>query len=77
MNYVRSSNPNLIYHRFTPSGCRDIGFGKLEFVAKTQFLCNNICFQKRFGFLSIFESDAVKRQWIQTTVRERDTGIEE
>ena len=29
---VRSNN--------TPSGCKGIGIGKFEFVAKTQFLCN-------------------------------------
>jgi len=28
----------LKYQRFTPSGCKDIGARKFEFVAKTQFL---------------------------------------
>ena len=37
MNYVRLNNPSLKYQRFTPSGCRDIGNRKFEFVAKTQF----------------------------------------
>ena len=26
----------------TPPGCKDIGLGKFEFVAKTQFLCSEI-----------------------------------
>jgi len=29
------SNSRLKYHRFTPSGCKDIGMRKYEFVAKT------------------------------------------
>ena len=31
----------LKYLRFTPAGCWDRGINKLEFVAKTQFLCCN------------------------------------
>ena len=27
------------YQRFAPSGCKDIGIRRFEFVAKTQFLC--------------------------------------
>ena len=42
MNYVRLSNPSLKYLRFTPSGCRDIGLRKFEFVAKTQFLLTEL-----------------------------------
>ena len=38
MNYVRSNNLSLKYHKFTSSGCKDIGIRKFEFVAKTQFL---------------------------------------
>ena len=34
MNYVRLSNPSLKYQRFTPTGCRDIGIRKFDFVAK-------------------------------------------
>ena len=39
MNAVRSNNVSLKYQRPTPSGCKDIGIRKFEFVAKTQFLC--------------------------------------
>jgi len=28
----------LKYQRFAPSGCKDIGISRFEFVAKTQFL---------------------------------------
>ena len=38
MNSVRSNNLSLKYQRFTPSGCKDIGIIKFEFVAKTQVL---------------------------------------
>ena len=38
MNSDRSSNPSLKYHRFTTSGCKDIGIGKFECVTKTHFL---------------------------------------
>ena len=38
MNYVRSNSLKLKYYRFKPSGCKDIGIRKCEFVAKTQFL---------------------------------------
>ena len=38
MNSDRLNNQSLKYQRFTPSGFRDIGIGKLGFVAKTQFL---------------------------------------
>ena len=33
------SNLSLKYVRFITSGCKDIEIRKLEFVAKTQFLC--------------------------------------
>ena len=35
MNYVGSDSESSKYQRFTPSGCRDIGIIKFEFVAKT------------------------------------------
>ena len=38
MNAVRSNNVSLKYQRFTPSGYKVIGFTKIEFVAKSQFL---------------------------------------
>ena len=37
MNSVRSTNLSLNYQKFTPSGCKDIGLRKYEFVAKTRF----------------------------------------
>ena len=39
MNSVRSNSLSLKYPLFAPSGCKDIGVRKGEFVAKTQFLC--------------------------------------
>ena len=39
MNAVRSNNVSLKYQRFTSSDCKDIMITKIEFVAKTQFLC--------------------------------------
>ena len=41
MNAVRSNNVSLKYQRFTPSGYKVIGFTKIEFVAKSQFLYLN------------------------------------
>ena len=38
MNSVKWNNLRLKYHRFTPSGCKDIRIRKFEFVAKIQFL---------------------------------------
>ena len=38
MNTVRSNNLSLKNQRSTPSGFKDIGIRKFEFVAKTQFL---------------------------------------
>ena len=38
MNAVRSNNVSLKYQRFTSSGYKVIGFTKIEFVAKSQFL---------------------------------------
>ena len=40
INSARAYNLTLKYLRFTPSGSKDIGLGKFEFVAKTQFLSN-------------------------------------
>ena len=37
MNSVRSNNQSLKYQRFTPSGWKDIGTRKFQFVAKAQF----------------------------------------
>ena len=37
-NYVRLINLSLKYQWFTPSGWKDIGIGKNEFVEMTQFL---------------------------------------
>ena len=39
INSVRSCIRSLKYDRITPSGCKDIGIKKSEFVEKTQFLC--------------------------------------
>ena len=41
MNAVRSNNISLKYQRFTSSGYKVIGFTKIEFVAKSQFLCKS------------------------------------
>ena len=41
MNSVETNNPSLKYLRFTLLSCKDIGIGKFEFVAKTQFLLND------------------------------------
>ena len=38
MNAVRSNNVSLKYQWFTSSGYKVIGFTKIEFVAKSQFL---------------------------------------
>ena len=37
-NSVKSKNLSLKSQRFTPSGCKDKGIRKFEFMAKTQFL---------------------------------------
>ena len=42
MNAVRSNNVSLKYIRFTSSGYKVIGFTKIEFVAKSQFLSGKI-----------------------------------
>ena len=38
MNVFRQKNLSLKYQRFTPSGGKNIGIRKSEFVTKTQFL---------------------------------------
>ena len=38
MTSVKLNNLSLKYQRNTSLGCKDIGFKKFEFVAKTQFL---------------------------------------
>ena len=48
MNSVRSNSVSLKYQRPTPSGCKDIGVRKFEFVAKTQFFCY-ISFKSRYS----------------------------
>ena len=37
MNSVGSNNLSLKYQRLTPSGCKDIGIRKFDFIATTQF----------------------------------------
>ena len=37
-NFVRSNHLSMKYETVTLSGCKDIGIGKSEFVAKTQIL---------------------------------------
>ena len=54
MNAVRSNYVSLKYQRFTSSGYKVIGFTKIEFVAKSQFLCSDIQYEcKTFLFFSI------------------------
>jgi len=38
MNSDRLTRLSLKYQRFKPCECKDIGIGKFEFVAKTQFV---------------------------------------
>ena len=38
MNTVRPNNLSLKYQKFTPSGCKDLGNSKFEFVAQTFML---------------------------------------
>ena len=42
MNSVKLNNLSLKYQRFTPSGCKDVGTRKFEFVTKTQILYGDI-----------------------------------
>ena len=42
MNSVISNNLSLKYQRLTPSGCKDLGIGKFEFLAMAQFLLHNV-----------------------------------
>ena len=46
MNFVRPINLSLIYERFVPSGCKDVGVKIFEFATNTQFLSASIyiCF---------------------------------
>ena len=56
MNSVGSNNLSLKCQRFTPTGCKDIGIKKFEFVAETQFLLEKIFFifeQKILNFFSL------------------------
>ena len=41
MSSVISNNLSLKCQRCTPFGCKDIGIGIFDFVAKTQFLWKN------------------------------------
>ena len=47
MNSARSNSLSLKYQGFPPlgcqDGCQDIRIRKFEFVAKTQFLSQNMC----------------------------------
>ena len=43
MNYVRPNDLSLKYQRLTPSGCKDKGIIKSDFVANTQYLLVRIC----------------------------------
>ena len=59
MNSGKSNRSSFKYQRFTPSGCKDIGIRKFEFVSKTQFLYNfdnTQCsfFSKKDPFLAVF-----------------------
>ena len=54
MNSVRTNNPSLKYLRFRLLGCKDIGIGKFEFVAKYQFLYS----------LKIKDSLLINDRWI-------------
>ena len=47
MTYVRSNNISLKYQRLTTLGSKDIGIRKSEFVAKSQFLWENL---KNLGY---------------------------
>ena len=49
----------LKYQKFTLKDCQDIGIGKFEFVAKTQFLCKK-CF---FFQGTVISSDMFDSQW--------------
>ena len=43
MNSVRLNNLSFKYQKFISSGCKDIEIRTFKFVAKTQFLCYEIC----------------------------------
>jgi len=49
-----SNNLRLKYQRFKPSGSKDIGIKKFEFVAKIQFPCGNDSIS--FGYLNILKN---------------------
>ena len=67
MNSVRSNSLSLKYHRFTPSGCKDIGITNFKFVARTQFLCfeeiKTISKNRVNNFTVLFNTLWVKRVW--------------
>ena len=42
MNAVISKSLSFKYQKFSASGCKYIGFRKVEFVAKTQFLFQDL-----------------------------------
>ena len=50
MNSVRWKNLSLKYQRFAPSGGKNIGIRKSEFVTKTQFLYMPSSEQNLYGF---------------------------
>jgi len=51
-------NPSLKYQRFTPSGGKNIGIRKSEFVTKTQFL-----WQKKYLAVILKKTDHTKLQF--------------
>ena len=53
MNSVRWKNLSLKYQRFTPSGGKNVGIRKSEFVTKTQFLSGNFSYWTRHKKLLI------------------------
>ena len=59
INYARADSLGLKYQRSTPSGCRDLGIRKLEFVAGTQLLqnfCHNLWILNRCRRLFTFQN---------------------
>ena len=51
------------YQRLTPSGCKDKGVKKYEFVAKTQFLCGESHFEMFVESLGVPKKLNVKNEW--------------
>ena len=53
MNSVISNNLSLKYKWFKPSGCKEIGNIKFDFVAKTQSLLLKIAVRDQMGYFSL------------------------